>query len=105
MEHGLKDIAFYVQKHITPCTVVITSLLIRDKTVGAPASVKVVYYLTSSLTETEPHTAITNQPEESKENIAIEKNVRKVTWNSKILRNNSKDRDSNFVVMFSSSKS
>ena len=26
MEHGLKDIAFYVQKHTTPCTVVITSL-------------------------------------------------------------------------------
>ena len=39
MEHGLKDIAFYVQKHITPCTVVITSLLVRDKPLGTPASV------------------------------------------------------------------
>ena len=43
MEHGLKDIAFYVQKHITPCTVVITSLLVHDKPLGAPTSVKRVY--------------------------------------------------------------
>ena len=43
MEHGLKDIAFYVQKHISLCTVVITSLLVRDKPPGAPASVKRVY--------------------------------------------------------------
>ena len=34
----------------------------------------------------------------------IEKNTRKVSWNSKILRSKSKDRDSNFLVMFSSSK-
>ena len=45
MEHELKDIAFYVQKHITPCTVVITSLLVRDKPLEAPASVKQVYCL------------------------------------------------------------
>ena len=32
--------AFYIQKHITPCTVVITSLLVRDKPLGASASVK-----------------------------------------------------------------
>ena len=38
MEHGLKDIAFYVKKHITHCTVVITSLLVRDKPLGAPLS-------------------------------------------------------------------
>ena len=44
MEHGLKDIAFYVQKHITPCTVVITSLLVHEKPVGAPAYVKRVYW-------------------------------------------------------------
>ena len=43
MEHGLKYIAFYVQKHITPCTVVITSLLVRDKPPEAPAYVKRVY--------------------------------------------------------------
>ena len=38
--------------------------------------------------------------------MAIEKNKRKVTWNSKILKNKSKDtdRDSNFLVTFSSSK-
>ena len=44
MEHGFKDIAFYVQKHITPCTIVITSLLVRDKPLGSPASVKGVYW-------------------------------------------------------------
>ena len=37
--------------------------------------------------------------------IAIEKNTRKVTWNNTILKNKSKDRDSEFLVMFSSSKS
>ena len=40
---SIKDIAFYVQKHITPCTDVISSLLVRDKPVEAPASVKRVY--------------------------------------------------------------
>ena len=43
MEHGLKDIAFCVKKHITPCTVVITSLLVRDNPLGVPASVKQAY--------------------------------------------------------------
>ena len=32
-----------VRKHITPCTVVITSLLVRDKPLGAPPSVNQVY--------------------------------------------------------------
>ena len=44
MEHGLKDIVFYAQNHITLCTVVITSLLVRDKPLGVPASVKRVYW-------------------------------------------------------------
>ena len=44
MGHGLKDVAFYVERRITPCTVVITSLLVRDKPLGVPASVKQVYY-------------------------------------------------------------
>ena len=44
MEHGLKDIALYVQKHITPCTVVITSLLVHNKPLEAPASVKWDYF-------------------------------------------------------------
>ena len=30
----------------------------------------------------------------------IEKNIRKATWNCKILKNKSKDRDSDFLVMF-----
>ena len=42
MKHGLKYIAFYVQKHITPCSVVITSLLVCNKPLEAPASVKLV---------------------------------------------------------------
>ena len=47
MEHRycIKDIAFYVQKHVTHCTVVITSQLVRDKPLGAPASVKRVLFL------------------------------------------------------------
>ena len=44
MEHRLKDIVFYVKKHIAPCTVVITSLLVRDKPLGALTSVKRVYW-------------------------------------------------------------
>ena len=44
MKHGLKDIAFYVQKHITHYIVVVTSPLVRDKPLGVPASVKHVYY-------------------------------------------------------------
>ena len=51
MEHRLKDIAFYVQKHITPCMVVITSLVFRDKPLGTPASVKWVYYSTTYFTK------------------------------------------------------
>ena len=43
MKHGFKYIALYVQKHITPCTVVITSPLVRDKPFEAPAYVKRVY--------------------------------------------------------------
>ena len=35
--------SFMFKKHITPCTVVITSLLVRDKALEAPASVKRVY--------------------------------------------------------------
>ena len=46
MEHGLKYIAFYIQKHITPCTAVISSLLVHDKLLGAPAFVKRVYIKT-----------------------------------------------------------
>ena len=41
---------------------------------------------------------------EIKPQMAIEKNIRKATWISKILRNKSTDRDSNFLVMFLSSK-
>ena len=61
-------------------------------------------HLASSLTEIEPHTAMANQPEESKETLATENNIRKVTRNSKISKNTSKDRDSNFLAAFSSSK-
>ena len=54
------------------------------------------------MTEIDPHIATTNQAEESKE---IENNIiRKVTWNSKILKSKSKETDSNFLVVFSYSK-
>ena len=43
MEHGIKDIAFYVQKHITPCTVCHNFSLVCDKPLVVPASVKRVY--------------------------------------------------------------
>ena len=49
IEHGLKDIAFYIQKYITPCTVVITSLLVCNKPLGAPASVKRVNFQLGSI--------------------------------------------------------
>ena len=49
MGHGLKDIAFYVQNHITPCAVVITSVLVHDKPRGAPESMKRVYCIRSFL--------------------------------------------------------
>ena len=49
MEHGLKDIAFYGQKHITPCTIVITSRLVRGKPIEAPVSVKQVYWSESKM--------------------------------------------------------
>ena len=44
-------------------------------------------------------TAITNQPEES-----YRKNISKATWNSEILKNKSKDRDNNFLVVISYNK-
>ena len=46
---------------------------------------------------------MTNQ-KKSKEKRQYKKNIRKVTWNCKILKNKSKDSNSNFLVMFSSSK-
>ena len=36
--------------------------------------------------------------------MATEKNIRKATWNSEILKNKSKERDSNFLQVFASSK-
>ena len=42
--------------------------------------------------------------QESKEKESDRKKIRKATWNSKILKNKSKDRDSNFLVVFSFSK-
>ena len=41
----IKIYCVYVPKQITPCTVVITPLLVRDKPLEAPASVKRVYWI------------------------------------------------------------
>ena len=43
MEHGLKDIAFYVKKHLAPRAVCYDFPLVRDKTLWPPAYVRVVY--------------------------------------------------------------
>ena len=43
MEHGLKDIAFYVKKHITTRAVCYSFPVVRDKPLGAPAFVRLVY--------------------------------------------------------------
>ena len=42
-EHGLKNIAFYVQKHIVHQAVCYNFPLVRDKPPGAPAFVRFVY--------------------------------------------------------------
>ena len=42
MEHGLKDIAFYVQKHITTGAVCHNILLVRESHLGASTSVRQV---------------------------------------------------------------
>ena len=43
-EHGLKDLAFYVQKHIASRAMCHNFLLVRDKPLGAPAFVRLVYW-------------------------------------------------------------
>ena len=45
MEHGLKDIAFYVQKHIALQGVCYNFPLVHDKPLGAPAFGRLVYYI------------------------------------------------------------
>ena len=46
MEHGLKHISFYVQKHIVAMGMCCNPALVDDKTLGAPASKKLVYWVT-----------------------------------------------------------
>ena len=43
MEHGLKYITSYVQKHISVLAMCYIPALVRDKPLRAPASVKQVY--------------------------------------------------------------
>ena len=43
MDHGLKDIAFYVKKQIAPRAVCYNYPLVYDKPLGTPAYVRVVY--------------------------------------------------------------
>ena len=45
MGHGLKLISFYVQKHIAALAMCHNPPLVRDKPLGVPTSVKLVYYL------------------------------------------------------------
>ena len=43
MDHGLKHISFYVQKRVVAMGMCCNPVLVRDKPLGAPASVKWVY--------------------------------------------------------------
>ena len=43
MDHGLKDIAFYVQKQIAHWAVCYNYPLVRDKPIGTAAYVRVIY--------------------------------------------------------------
>ena len=43
MEHGSKHITFYVQKHIASLAMCYNPPLVRDKSIGAPVFVKLVY--------------------------------------------------------------
>ena len=43
MEHGLKNVAFYVQKHIAPWAICYNRLLVRDMPLEVPAFVRLVY--------------------------------------------------------------
>ena len=46
MEHGLKYFTFYVNKYIAPLAIMFYNLpLVRDKPLGAPAFVKLVYWV------------------------------------------------------------
>ena len=51
-----------------------------------------------------PLTVIATQPEEMEDNRDSKENKSKATGKSKILKNESKDRYSNFMVVFSSIK-
>ena len=44
MENGLKDVAFYVQKHIAPWTICYNAPLVCDMPLWVPAFLKLVYY-------------------------------------------------------------
>ena len=43
MDHGLKDISFYVQKRVIAMGMCYNPALVRDKLQGSPASAKQVY--------------------------------------------------------------
>ena len=45
MEHGLKYITFYVQKHIAPLAMCYNLPLVRDKPLAAPIFVRLVYFV------------------------------------------------------------
>ena len=49
MEHGFKDIAYYVHKRIVPRAVCYNFPLVRDKPLGAPAFVRRVYFFSFHL--------------------------------------------------------
>ena len=86
IEHGLKDIAFYVQKHITSCTVVLTCPLVGDKPLGAPAYVKQRVYCCSSLSYTKWHGIWTANKHTNAHTVQAHTN----NWTKKMASNNKK---------------
>ena len=51
MEHGLKQILLYVQKHIVAMAMCYNPVQVRDKPLWAPASVKQVYWTYQNVSE------------------------------------------------------
>ena len=51
MEHGLKHISFYVQKHTAALVRSYNLGLVRDKPLGAPASMKLIHNTVATVPE------------------------------------------------------
>ena len=55
IRHGLKIIMFYVQNHIAVLPMCQNQTLFQDRSLGAPASVKLVYYLKGGISHSDEY--------------------------------------------------